>query len=139
MNNELNIDVNLGYKNNHIILEILIDTEICDYIQHKSQFNIMLNSFNQEQEKHIFINNMNQWDIIKNSVSTIDNDVEFKRNLNKVFDFIPYEYVDVIKYRYGFEDGRYKTIDAVCKKFNITRERVRVIISNTFRSIITNN
>ena len=41
----------------------------------------------------------------------------------------------VLKLRYGLEDGRTHTLEEVGKKFNITRERIRQIEAKALRKL----
>ena len=52
---------------------------------------------------------------------------------------LPERYVIVLKYRFGFEDGRSYTLEEVGKKFGITRERVRQIEAKAMRKLRYNS
>ena len=45
------------------------------------------------------------------------------------------KYVHIIKARYGYDDGKYKTLEEIGKKAGLTRERVRQIIVKEIRRI----
>jgi predicted DNA-binding protein YlxM (UPF0122 family) len=48
--------------------------------------------------------------------------------LEKVFSILNNRQLKIINYRYGFQDGKEKTLQEIGDKFNITRERVRQIL-----------
>ncbi len=50
---------------------------------------------------------------------------EIKRNLKKEISRLPTRQRDVLIYRYGFEDGCYRTLDEVGRILHLSRERVR--------------
>jgi RNA polymerase primary sigma factor len=41
----------------------------------------------------------------------------------------------VLQLRFGLEDGRARTLEEVCKEFNVTRERIRQIEAKALRKL----
>lgn len=58
-----------------------------------------------------------------------------KRDLNKVLATLNPREKEVMKLRYGLEDGRIRTLEEIGKLFRVTRERVRQIESNAMRKL----
>ena len=55
--------------------------------------------------------------------------------LNKVLHTLTPREEHVLKLRFGFEDGRTRTLEEVGKEFNITRERIRQIEAKALRKL----
>ncbi len=49
----------------------------------------------------------------------------FKEDLNKVLETLPFREKEILKMRFGFEDGKEKTLEEVGNFFNVSRERIR--------------
>ncbi len=58
-----------------------------------------------------------------------------REDLEKVLDSLSPRECDVIKLRYGLDDGRMKTLEEIGKIFNATRERIRQIEAKALRKL----
>jgi len=58
-----------------------------------------------------------------------------KENLEDVLDTLSPTERDVIRLRYGLEDGRMKTLEEIGQIFNVTRERIRQIEAKALRKL----
>lgn len=58
-----------------------------------------------------------------------------KEQLNEVLHTLTKREEQVLKLRFGLEDGRTRTLEEVGKKFNITRERIRQIEAKALRKL----
>ena len=56
-------------------------------------------------------------------------------HVNEILDGLPARERDVLRMRFGLEDGTSQTLEDVGKKFNITRERVRQIEARALRKL----
>lgn len=78
---------------------------------------------------------------IKNAILTIRmqtqsvNDISFIDAIEKIFSSITPKYLRIIQARYGYDDGKRKTLEEISKSYGITRERVRQIIVKEIRRI----
>jgi len=55
--------------------------------------------------------------------------------LNSILAAVPPKYLPIIKARYGYEDGRCRTLEEIGNNIGITRERVRQIITKEIRRL----
>lgn len=61
---------------------------------------------------------------------------ERKERLEKYLqDFLPPKYLQIIRMRYGLDDGHYKTLTKIGEELNLSRERVRQIERNALRRL----
>ena len=58
-----------------------------------------------------------------------------KDQINKVLSTLSKREVQVIKYRFGLEDGWQRTLDEIGKLFGLTRERIRQIEANALKKL----
>ena len=58
-----------------------------------------------------------------------------KQRLNEVLDTLNPRENEVIRRRYGLDDGKPKTLEEVGKEFNVTRERIRQIEAKALRKL----
>ena len=58
-----------------------------------------------------------------------------REQIREVLHTLPPREEQVLKLRYGLEDGRTHTLEEVGKKFNITRERIRQIEAKALRKL----
>ena len=58
-----------------------------------------------------------------------------REDLEKVLDSLSPRERDVIRLRYGFDDGRMKTLEEIGQIFNVTRERIRQIEAKALRKL----
>lgn len=58
-----------------------------------------------------------------------------REDLEKVLDSLSPREHDVIRLRYGFDDGRMRTLEEIGQIFNVTRERVRQIEAKALRKL----
>jgi RNA polymerase primary sigma factor len=58
-----------------------------------------------------------------------------KEQLNEVLHTLTHREEQVLKLRFGLEDGRTRTLEEVGKEFNITRERIRQIEAKALRKL----
>ncbi len=58
-----------------------------------------------------------------------------KEQLEDVLNSLTPREKDVLKLRYGLEDGRERTLEEVGKIFNVTRERIRQIEAKALRKL----
>ena len=56
-------------------------------------------------------------------------------DLNKVLDTLSPREAEVMRLRYGFDDGNFKTLEKIAQKFNISKERVRQIEARALRKL----
>ncbi len=61
--------------------------------------------------------------------------VLLKEQLNEVLGTLTDREQDVLKLRFGLEDGRTRTLEEVGKEFNVTRERIRQIEAKALRKL----
>ena len=66
-------------------------------------------------------------------------EVLLKEQLNEILSRLPEREESVMRLRYGFADGRPWTLEAIGKKLDITRERVRQIEAKVLRQIERSN
>jgi len=59
----------------------------------------------------------------------------FRKELNEVIDSLSPREAEVIRLRYGLEDGHCHTLEDVGARFNVTRERIRQIEAKALRKI----
>ncbi|MEM4648173.1 MAG: sigma factor-like helix-turn-helix DNA-binding protein [Candidatus Pacearchaeota archaeon] len=67
-----------------------------------------------------------------------ENNLKYKKIdeiLEKTFSILNNRQIKIINYRYGFQDGKEKTLQEIGDKFNITRERVRQILKRVNEKI----
>lgn len=63
-------------------------------------------------------------------------EVERRERLDKYLkEFLPERSVQIIRMRYGLDDGHFKTLEEVAKELGITRERVRQIEATALRRL----
>lgn len=61
---------------------------------------------------------------------------ERKERLEKYLqDFLPPKHLQIIRMRYGLDDGHYKTLTQIGEELNLSRERVRQIERNALRRL----
>ena len=58
-----------------------------------------------------------------------------KKQLNEALDTLTDREKEVLKLRYGLEDGQSRTLEEVGKKFHVTRERIRQIEAKALRKL----
>ena len=58
-----------------------------------------------------------------------------KDQLNEVLATLTDREQEVLRLRFGLDDGRGRTLEEVGKEFNVTRERIRQIESNALRKM----
>ena len=58
-----------------------------------------------------------------------------KKELSKVLDSLPEREREIIKTRFGLEDGIAHTLEEVGAMFNVTRERIRQIETKTLEKL----
>eukprot|EP00250_Pteridium_aquilinum_P010173 c19195_g1_i1 orf=704-2452(+) len=58
-----------------------------------------------------------------------------KQDLNKVLKTLTDREINVMKLRYGLEDGKMRTLEEIGRLFNVTRERVRQIEAKAMRKL----
>ena len=61
--------------------------------------------------------------------------VLLKEQLNEVLETLTEREQEVLKLRFGLEDGRSRTLEEVGKEFNVTRERIRQIEAKALRKL----
>lgn len=61
--------------------------------------------------------------------------VLLQEQLNEVLDTLTEREQEVLKLRFGLEDGRTRTLEEVGKEFNVTRERIRQIEAKALRKL----
>lgn len=78
-------------------------------------------------------------DFIKDENATSPADaasfVLLQEQLNEVLDTLTEREQEVLKLRFGLEDGRTRTLEEVGKEFNVTRERIRQIEAKALRKL----
>jgi len=55
--------------------------------------------------------------------------------IDSVLDTLPCREAQILKLRFGLDDGRFYTLEEVGKKFGLTRERIRQIESKALRRL----
>ena len=58
-----------------------------------------------------------------------------KEQLNEVLSTLTDREAKVLRLRFGLEDGRSRTLEEVCKEFDVTRERIRQIEAKALRKL----
>ena len=58
-----------------------------------------------------------------------------REHLDEVLHTLTPREMQVLKLRFGFDDGRTRTLEEVGKEFNITRERIRQIEAKALRKL----
>ena len=58
-----------------------------------------------------------------------------KEKINEVLAMLTPRENEVIRRRYGLDDGKPKTLEEVGKEFNVTRERIRQIEAKALRKL----
>ena len=58
-----------------------------------------------------------------------------KQDLNKVLDSLSPRENQVVRWRFGLEDGRMKTLQEIGELMGVSRERIRQIESRAFRKL----
>lgn len=58
-----------------------------------------------------------------------------REDLNKVLDTLNPREKQVVRWRFGLEDGRMKTLQEIGELLNVSRERIRQIESCAFRKL----
>ena len=58
-----------------------------------------------------------------------------KEQINQVLSTLTEREEQVLRLRFGLEDGRSRTLEEVGKKFNVTRERIRQIEAKALRKL----
>ena len=58
-----------------------------------------------------------------------------KEQLNEVLNTLTKREQEVIRLRFGLEDGRARTLEEVGKQFDVTRERIRQIEAKALRKL----
>ena len=61
--------------------------------------------------------------------------VLLKEQINQVLSTLTEREEQVLRLRFGLEDGRSRTLEEVGKKFNVTRERIRQIEAKALRKL----
>lgn len=77
-------------------------------------------------------------DFIADEKETIDEKVSFillKEKLDEVLSYLTPRESDVLRLRFGLDDGRSRTLEDVGKIFNVTRERIRQIEAKALRKL----
>ena len=64
-----------------------------------------------------------------------ENEILLKEQLNDVLYTLTDREQEVLKLRFGLEDGRSRTLEEVGKEFNVTRERIRQIEAKALRKL----
>jgi len=62
-----------------------------------------------------------------------------KQDLNNILDTLTHQEAEVIRMRYGFDDGNFKSFQKIGEKINLTRERIRQIQIKTIRKLRCQN
>ncbi|MFA4828446.1 MAG: DNA-directed RNA polymerase subunit alpha C-terminal domain-containing protein [Thermodesulfovibrionales bacterium] len=68
-----------------------------------------------------------------NKQSQMVNDMSFVDAIESILSGSSSKYMDIVKARYGYNDGREKTLEAIGKELGLTKERVRQIIVRELR------
>ena len=74
-------------------------------------------------------------DFIKADEETLEDEVSknlLREDLENVLDTLRPRERDVLRLRYGLDDGRMKTLEEIGQIFNVTRERIRQIEAKAF-------
>ena len=58
-----------------------------------------------------------------------------REDLESVLDSLSHRERDVLRLRYGLDDGRMKTLEEIGQIFNVTRERIRQIEAKALRKL----
>ena len=77
-------------------------------------------------------------DFIPDERSTLEDDVELvilREQIDDILSTLTEREQDVLKLRYGLEDGKERTLEEVGKIFNVTRERIRQIEAKALRKL----
>ncbi|ACI19342.1 sigma-70 family RNA polymerase sigma factor [Dictyoglomus thermophilum] len=61
--------------------------------------------------------------------------IDIRREIERALDALSEREREILKWRYGFKDGKPRTLEEVGKLFNITRERVRQIEERALRKL----
>lgn len=69
------------------------------------------------------------------SVEDIVANREMRREIGFVMGKLTQKEQEVLRLRFGLDDGRVRTLEEVGKKFNVTRERIRQIEANALRKL----
>ena len=78
------------------------------------------------------------WDFIESDGETPEDQVSknlLREDLEKVLDSLSPRERDVLRLRYGLDDGRMKTLEEIGQIFNVTRERIRQIEAKALRKL----
>ncbi|MDJ0728077.1 MAG: sigma-70 family RNA polymerase sigma factor [Prochloraceae cyanobacterium] len=62
-----------------------------------------------------------------------------KQDLNNILDTLTPKEAEVIRMRYGFDDGNFKSFQKIGEKINLTRERIRQIEIKAIRKLRCQN
>ena len=61
--------------------------------------------------------------------------INYKKICNNLLSSLPLQTSDIIKKRFGLDDGKRKTLEAIGQGYGLTRERIRQIINEGFSKI----
>ena len=103
------------------VLEDLIDVCKTAYAQLEAQ------GFSPSSDIMIFIN-----EAINNA------GVNISKGINGIIAMLPEREGQIIRHRFGFEDGRSHTLEEVGKRFGVTRERIRLYESKAISKLNQN-
>jgi len=71
----------------------------------------------------------------KNSPSAKLDQLEFEDQINRVLETLSYREREIIKLRYGIEDGHTYTLAEIGRIFKVTRDRIRQVEANAIRKL----
>jgi RNA polymerase primary sigma factor len=63
------------------------------------------------------------------------NDTYLKEEVNKILEGLPVREKQILRMRFGLDDGQPKTLEEVGKVYNITRERIRQLEAKALRRL----
>lgn len=79
---------------------------------------------------------------IKNAISMLNKtqihaieEISFSEALDRIFIAVTPKYLSIIKARFGYDDGKYRTLEEIRNSVGVTRERVRQIITKAIKRI----
>jgi DNA-directed RNA polymerase sigma subunit (sigma70/sigma32) len=75
------------------------------------------------------------FDALRESASSEQKRAELKDLMEHVLQGLPARSQQVLRLRFGFDDGRPRTLEEVGATFNVTRERIRQIEAKALRAL----
>lgn len=74
---------------------------------------------------------------VEDSFNPVDVTIEeeLKRDLSNILDTLTVREADIIRLRFGLNDGKYRTLEEVGQEYGVTRERIRQIEAKSLRKL----